>query len=184
MGHTVKKLGEALAEGKHTYAQLVSMLELYWSLVDQQVDVSKNKKKIQLIQNKIDSMAPPSIVVNCGTTEEPEEEEIPFDVVLASKFLQLRRSALKRNKDFNLTLSDVKVLLTRKTCYYTGTRFEEEGPLKRSIDRVDSTQGYVKGNVVACAVWANNLKNAIFEDPSHELYGKADEVLKLIGKCK
>lgn len=60
--------------------------------------------------------------------------------------------------------NDIKRLLERKTCYYTGSRFTNSENYRRTIDRVDSSKGYVKGNVVACTHGINQIKNLILED--------------------
>lgn len=102
------------------------------------------------------------------------------DSHVAKKYLQLEQSAKIRGKEFNLSLVDVKNLLKRKTCYYTKKRFELEGDMSLTIDRLDSELGYVKGNVVACTHWANQMKNALFEDDRSELKGKAKDIMKII----
>ena len=52
--------------------------------------------------------------------------------------------------------------MTEKYCYYTGVAFDSE---ENSItfDRVDHEIGYIPGNVVACTLKANHLKNALYE---------------------
>lgn len=93
----------------------------------------------------------------------------PYQVRLADKYLQLFRSSVKRGKEFNLTLKDVHNILQQKTCYYTGTVFEESGPNMRTVDRVDNSLGYVKGNVVACTLAANQAKEHLFEKSAQDL---------------
>ena len=84
------------------------------------------------------------------------------DVLL--KRLQLYRSAVSRNIEFSLDDEDVRTILERKTCYYTGARFRDNTDYHRTVDRIDNKLGYVKGNVVACTLGANRLKNIILED--------------------
>lgn len=84
------------------------------------------------------------------------------DILL--KRLQLYRSATGRGIDFSLNDEDVRILLERKTCYYTGARFKDNTDYHRTVDRIDNKLGYVKGNVVACTLGANRLKNIILED--------------------
>lgn len=90
-----------------------------------------------------------------------------FELAVARKYMYLMQSAVRRGKDFNLTLPDVRKLLSRKTCAYTGVHFSSENT--RTVDRVDSNKGYVKGNVVAVTHKANQLKNTLFENKSSEL---------------
>ena len=80
------------------------------------------------------------------------------DLDVALKLTQLYHSARDRKLDFNLTHKTVKRLITVKKCFYTGVEFQPEGPLARSIDRIDTTRGYVEGNVVACTVDINGKK--------------------------
>ena len=103
-----------------------------------------------------------------------------IDEQVARKFLQLKRSADKRSKDWDLTLSDIKKLLQRKTCYYTGVKFTSEGKYARTVDRIDSSKGYVKGNVVACTYWSNQMKNELFELPDPMI----KQMKKLISKVE
>lgn len=89
-----------------------------------------------------------------------------FQLEVTGKYYHLMKSASNRNKDFNLTKSDVRRLLERKTCFYTGLPFvaKDGSPYVRTIDRVDSDKGYVKGNVVACCKMANEFKNQLLEN--------------------
>lgn len=88
----------------------------------------------------------------------------PLDLQVARKYSQLLSSAISRNLPFNLTLSDVKKLLLRKTCFYTKVEFDPNcEKKKRTVDRLDSKKGYVKGNVVACTAEANAMKEHFFE---------------------
>jgi hypothetical protein len=88
-----------------------------------------------------------------------DDDTIVTDYIVAKKLLQLGQSAKSRNLDFDLKFSTIRRLLLVKKCFYTGKVFEHTGPLSRSIDRVDSSLGYVEGNVVACTIHIN-LKKA------------------------
>jgi len=89
-----------------------------------------------------------------------KQSEAELEIAIGEYWVHLRKSALKRDKEFNLTFADVKKLVTRKTCYYTGKRLDAH----RTTERLDSSKGYVKGNVVAVCSEANQLKNMIFEN--------------------
>lgn len=108
------------------------------------------------------------------------------DLQVARKLIQLSDSAKSRKLDFNLGLTDVKRLLSRKRCAYTGmvlTKAEPNQKLKRSdrtIDRIDSTKGYVKGNVIAVSHLANQLKNHLFELEGSPLSADLKEVRKFV----
>lgn len=102
------------------------------------------------------------------------------DIAAIGKRQQLFQSATKRGLEFNLTVSDVKRLLKRKTCYYTRVKFEYNLPQRRkgkhniaspyirTIDRIDPTKGYVRGNVVACTWFINQVKNELFDSNSDD----------------
>lgn len=63
--------------------------------------------------------------------------------------------------------------MSYKTCFYTGKPFGEEGTLfARSFDRVDSSKGYVEGNVVACTVDINQKKSNLSIEEITCLYNK------------
>lgn len=81
---------------------------------------------------------------------------------IENKLKQLRQSAYERGFDFNLKHKDVEVLLSATHCQITGVLFDEKCNI-RTIDRIDSNKGYVKGNVIAVTYFANCFKNEVFE---------------------
>lgn len=105
-------------------------------------------------------------------TNEIVTSEIVTDLEVANKLIKLYQSSKDRNIEFDLTLRKVRQLLQAKTCYYTGVPFEENGPLSRSIDRVDSSLGYVDDNVVACTVDINGKKANLTNEEIELLYTK------------
>jgi hypothetical protein len=94
------------------------------------------------------------------------------DLEIAKKMIKIWQSALDRKFEFNLSFETVKRLMSYKTCYYTGRPFEEEGPYSRSFDRVDSSKGYIEGNLVACTVDINSKKSNLSMDEIRMLYEK------------
>lgn len=96
----------------------------------------------------------------------------PSDVEVAKKLLNIYQSAMDRKLEFNLSFESVKTLLRFQTCYYTGRRFDNEGPYARSIDRIDSSKGYIEGNVVSCTVDINGKKSNLSDDEIELLYHK------------
>ena len=125
-----------------------------------------------------------------GLTHPELPTEEPLDVQAARKLIQLYQSADRRGKDFDLTAADVKRLLRRKRCAYTGvtmTRSAQDAPLMptdRTIDRLDPSKGYVKGNVFAVTHQANRLKNELFEWQKSELYSQLRIVEKLCASLR
>lgn len=92
--------------------------------------------------------------------------ENEFDLYAAKHLVWKAENAKKRNIEFNLSHTSMKNLLGAKRCFYTGIPLTKssgkEDELKLSdftIDRIDGSKGYVKGNVVACCHAANQMKN-------------------------
>ena len=97
----------------------------------------------------------------------PEEFiEFPLEYRVAMKYQSLFESASRRKKEFDLTIGDVKRLLSRKTCAYTGVKLSANAADDNAltIDRLDPDKGYVKGNVYAVSSRANKVKNELFEE--------------------
>jgi hypothetical protein len=100
------------------------------------------------------------------------------DYYIAKKLVQLKQSADSRRIEFSLKFSTVKKLLNSKVCYYTGKTFTKKGPFSRSIDRVDSSKGYIDGNVVACTTEINTKKTNLTIDEILTISKKVEKHLK------
>lgn len=96
------------------------------------------------------------------------------DYHVAKKLVQLKQSADSRKLEFNLTFKTVKRLMKARKCFYTGKIFSS-GVHARSVDRVDSSLGYIEGNVVACTVEINQVKSNI---PTKDLILLGKKVLE------
>ena len=94
------------------------------------------------------------------------------DVEVAKKLINIYQSAMDRKLEFGLSFESVKNLLRHQTCYYTGRKFDNDGPYARSIDRIDSNKGYIEGNVVSCTVDINGKKSNLSDDEIELLYTK------------
>jgi len=92
------------------------------------------------------------------------EGGMPFDCFVALKYLRTKASALERGIPFELSLQVFKKLMTTKRCKYSGVVLTLYGEHSVSIDRIDSTKGYLPDNVVACSKTVNGLKNDLLED--------------------
>jgi hypothetical protein len=114
--------------------------------------------------------------------KKPEPTNIVYpevsDLEVAKKMIKIYQSAADRKLEFNLSFESVKKLLNYQTCYYTNKKFEEDGPFSRSFDRIDSSKGYVEGNVVACTVDINGKKSNLSFDEIECLYKKLNSVKK------
>jgi hypothetical protein len=104
-------------------------------------------------------------------------KKIP-DIEIAKKMINLQQSAQSRNLDFDLSFETTKRLMNYTKCFYTGVYFEDSGKLAMSIDRVETTKGYVEGNVVACTVDINSKKTNLSID---EIFALADNIKKFFG---
>lgn len=100
----------------------------------------------------------------------PHEIDIAVMKVMHNKI----NSCRTRKIEWKLTFTSVKNLMKARYCYYTGIEMtipSKEGailPTDFSIDRVDSSKPYEKGNVVAACHAANQLKSVI-ESPTNEI---------------
>lgn len=104
-------------------------------------------------------------------TKEVFREDVS-DLEIAKKMLKIYQSAQDRKLKFDLSFESVKKLLSYHTCYYTNKPFEADGVFARSFDRIDSSQGYVENNVVACTVDINGKKSNLSFDEIECLYNK------------
>ena len=79
-----------------------------------------------------------------------------------------------RGIEFDMTLTSIRNLYRAKKCFYTGEIMSLGGNNHNSLtfDRVDNTKGYVKGNVVACVKWFNELKGSLSPREIEILYKK------------
>lgn len=103
---------------------------------------------------------------------------------VAQKYINIKKNARSRDKEFGLTFAHIKRMVRRKTCFYTGLDIgitdDVDNPHQLTFDRVDPHKGYVIGNVVVCSNIANKFKAKI----EHEFDGimnRADQ-LKMVAK--
>lgn len=90
------------------------------------------------------------------------------DNFLQYRLLQARSRAKSKNIPFEIDVNYLEDLLSNQEnrCFYSGLEMElnRAGNYSASIDRVDSSKGYVKGNVVF-VIWAvNTMKNDLDEN--------------------
>ena len=78
-------------------------------------------------------------------------------------FTKAKQGATSRKLEYSITEKEIKEILEKQNykCVYTGRDLEinPTSPDTVSMDRVDSTKGYTKDNVVMCTSAANMAKN-------------------------
>jgi hypothetical protein len=87
------------------------------------------------------------------------------DIKLAQWYISKFTSARDRGVEFSMSIVTLRNISLAKKCYFTGLILDDK---TRTVDRVDNTKGYVKGNVVACHSSFNSLKSLI-ENPINNL---------------
>jgi hypothetical protein len=107
-----------------------------------------------------------------NSIKQKEKNQDPNDIEVAKKLLNIYQSAMDRKLEFDLSFESVKTLLKFPTCYYTGRKFDNDGPFARSIDRIDSSKGYIEGNVVSCTIDINGKKSNLSDEEIELLYNK------------
>ena len=124
-----------------------------------------NKKKV--IQQHLDYYKnnKESVLIN----QKNRRYRSPENALLTSA----RCRAKKKNLEFNLSVQDI---IIPDKCPVLGISFCTNNDKKRnssspSLDRIDNTKGYIKGNVIVISWRANRLKN---DATVEELYKIAD----------
>ena len=89
-----------------------------------------------------------------------------------SKFSHIKYNALRRNLEFTISIEYAWELFLKQDakCFYTNKDIElktrNSGPMSASLDRIDSSIGYVEGNVV----WVHKDVNIMKNQLSHEYF--------------
>ncbi len=105
------------------------------------------------------------------------------DIGVAKKYLQVYESAKRRDIEFTLTLADVRTLIKKTKCHYSGLKYDYSDPDKSpSFDRLDSKKGYIKGNVVSCRKDINQIKNVLLEHPEAIFKDNVELLKKVVDK--
>lgn len=81
------------------------------------------------------------------------------DINVANKLLQIKENADRRNIEFDLSFAHLKQILRRKTCYYTGRKFQDDPQHAMSVERIHNDRGYTDDNTVVVCTLINTLRN-------------------------
>jgi len=102
------------------------------------------------------------------------------DLEIAKKYTVKFNNARQLKHEFDLSFNDFKRLMNRQKCEYSGLTLidEKEKFCSRTVDRIDNSIGYIKGNVRVVAYGINALK-ATIENPQHEM---TNDILVKIAK--
>ncbi|QFR55975.1 putative anti-sigma cofactor [Serratia phage Muldoon] len=80
------------------------------------------------------------------------------DTEVWAKIAQIKKSAKKRGKEFNLTFEYVRNLMMQTHCAYSGLPFTNKKGENMSFERWDNQFGYVCGNVIPVMVKYNAFR--------------------------
>lgn len=103
------------------------------------------------------------------------KETQPVDFI----FEKSKSNARNHKHEHTITKTTVALLLLRQSerCYYSGLKFSysatKNNPLYPSLDRIDSSKGYIEGNVVLVAWFMNRAKSDCTRD---EFVGLIDQL--------
>ena len=93
-----------------------------------------------------------------------KKSQLKYDSTLRSRFRKWKGNAKARNIPFDLTFKDISSM--PQVCYYSGLDLVLISNHHRtiSLDRLDSSKGYTKDNVVLCCGFINIAKNELSYD--------------------
>ena len=109
------------------------------------------------------------------------------DIRIAQLYVSKENNAKSRGIEFNLPFASFRNIMRAKRCYFSGIELTDPRPgqncleTDRTVDRIDSTKGYIRGNCCACAYFVNNWKSQL-ENPS--LLIKPNLAEKILKKMK
>ena len=92
---------------------------------------------------------------------------------MAQFYLNKINSSNTRNIDFEISIVDVRTLLSRKLCTYSGLEMTHRGCGQTkndarfsdvTLERIDNSKAYTKENIIAICYGFNNLKSTYEND--------------------
>lgn len=91
--------------------------------------------------------------------------DVDRELDIANGYIRKKQSADDRGIEFKMSLMSWMQIQKAKTCFLSGLPLTNSS---RTIDRIDSTIGYVDGNVRAVHSAINNIKSVV-ENPSNKI---------------
>lgn len=108
----------------------------------------------------------------CGNKYENSRNYKGVGKLAQSKFSSIKYGAIKRNLEFSITIEYAWELFLKQKgkCFYTNLDIElktrNSGNMTASLDRIDSSLGYIEGNVV----WVHKHINIMKNEYNHEYF--------------
>lgn len=118
-------------------------------------------------------------ILNSHIKTDYEKRYNTWTGIIRMRVTDAKKRALKKNLDFNIDVEYVvkKLIETNYICPYLGVKFEKRNSdYVLSIDRIDPTKGYVKGNIEITSRLANTMKN---KATNSQLIRFAENILKI-----
>ena len=94
------------------------------------------------------------------TTEERRAIRRTWPSIIQNLVDRARYRSKRDNREFNITKADVAAVITERCPILNEKLIPGDKHLGPSLDRVDNSKGYVKGNIRVISKRANNLKGA------------------------
>ena len=119
---------------------------------------------------------------NSKKNTEIKKEKAPLKLLLNS----IKNGAKRRNLEFKIDLEFLLDCWEKQNgkCYYTKIDMKyiafKKDPFQVSIDRIDSSKGYTKDNVVLCCQSINYMKNDYYIDDFHTFLNSLYHALNLL----
>lgn len=178
-GHTINYISKILKRSSPYLCKIAKDLGLVSKKsqqIQEQLNLSKEgKRKCRSCNNVFpyteEFFRTRSMCKECAKTKRKGKYQSSITNITLEKLLVLRNRtcygrACKKGLDFDITPEYLMELYTNQNglCYYSGMKMEIaiKGNINNyntlSIDRIDSSKGYVKGNIVLCCDCVNTMK--------------------------